>query len=173
MDAVKIFTKKLSFTFIGIVLFSFCYTGINAQNTEEEKRKSVYVELLGSGVFGSVNYDFRLSQRQDGLGMRVGAGMIPDVLIVPIELNGLIGQKKVAFEYGAGISHGIFLKPKAGDETFSTGIDGYGFIVYAKGGIRVHPKNNGIVFNFNWMPMMNAEEIRWIWFGIGIGYSWR
>ena len=79
----------------------------------------------GGGVIGSVNYDFRFNQGNDGLGMRIG---------------------------GKGL----------GNQTFPTGIDNLGYIGFAKAGIRVTPKNNGLFFNFNWNPMINTVETSWI-----------
>ncbi len=150
-----------------LILLSF-----NSFSQEKSKRHVVYAELLGSGVIGSVNYDFRFKPGNDGLGMRIGGGYVPDVLVFPIGLNGLIGKNRIAFEYGAGISVGVFLKSKSGNQTFSTGMDNLGYIGFAKAGIRVTPKNNGLFFNFNWNPIIDTVDPKWIWFGLGIGYSW-
>lgn len=145
---------------------------INRDQQINSKRKVVYAELMGAGVIGSVNYDFRFSPGNDGLGMRIGCGYVPDVLTFPLEMNGLIGKRRIAFEYGAGISAGVFLKSVGNKESFATGIESIGYIGFAKAGLRITPKNNGLFFNFNWNPIINAEETRWIWFGLGIGYSW-
>lgn len=59
--------------------------------------------LLGSAVIGSVNYDFRFKPGNDSLGMRMGFSYLPDVLIFPVGVNGLVGKKQVAFEYGTGL----------------------------------------------------------------------
>lgn len=156
-----------------VLIFTFLLISINVFSQENLKRQVAYVELVGSGVFGSVNYDFRFKPGNDGLGMRTGLGYVPDVLVIPIGLNGLVGKNRIAFEYGAGVSASVFFKSKSGNQTFSSGINNLGFIGFAKAGIRVTPKNNGLFFNINWNPMINTDEIRWIWFGIGIGYSWK
>lgn len=132
----------------------------------------MYLELLGSGVIGSVNYDFRFKPDNDGLGMRMGFGYVPNVLVFPIGLNGLIGKNRVSFEYGAGISAAVFLNNKSNDLTFSNGMDNLGFIGFGKLGVRITPKNRGVFFNLHWNPMINIVETRWAWFGLGIGYSW-
>lgn len=163
---MKKITLSLTFTVL------FC-TFLFAQTETSTKRKAVYAEFLGSGVFGSVNYDFRFTEKNNGLGLRIGAGMVPDVLVIPVEINGLAGRKKVVFEYGLGISNGLFLNNKHGNDTFPSGISRLGFLGYAKAGFRLQPKNDGLFFNFNWNPIINKEEIRWLWFGIGIGYSWK
>ena len=45
-----------------------------AQGSLGGRNKAVYVEGLGSGLLLSVNYNFRLRNTQDGLGMRIGVG---------------------------------------------------------------------------------------------------
>ena len=105
--------KKITLTLTFIVLFCAI---LFAQSETSPKRKAVYAEFLGSGVFGSVNYDFRFTEKNNGPGLRIGAGMVPDVLVIPVEINGLVGRKKVLFEYGLGISNGIFLNDKHGNK---------------------------------------------------------
>jgi hypothetical protein len=162
--------KKYPGFAIALLIILFLPFGLPAQSNG--KNKVVYAELLGAGVFGSVNYDFRFKPGSEGLGMRIGAGMVPDVLIIPIEINGLMGKKRLALEYGLGTSAGIFLEEKPGDQTFSSGLNGLGFVGYAKVGLRLRPKNNGLMMNLNWTPMINTDEIWAVWFGLGIGYSW-
>jgi hypothetical protein len=155
-------TLVLIFLLVSLSLFS----------QENSKRQAVYLELLGSGVIGSVNYDFRFKPGNDGLGMRMGFGYVPDVLVFPIGLNGVIGKNRVSFEYGAGVSAAVFLEKKINDLTFSNGVDNFGFIGFGKMGIRIRPKNRGVFFNLHWNPLINTVETRWAWFGLGIGYSW-
>jgi len=162
--------KKYPGFAIALLIILFLPFGLPAQSNG--KNKVVYAELLGAGVSGSVNYDFRFKPGSEGLGMRIGAGMVPDVLIIPIEINGLMGKKRLALEYGLGTSAGIFLEEKPGDQTFSSGLNGLGFVGYAKVGLRLRPKNNGLMMNLNWTPMINTDEIWAVWFGLGIGYSW-
>lgn len=126
----------------------------------------------GSGVIWAINYDFRFKPGNDGLGMRTGFAYVPDVLVLPIELNGLIGKNRIAFEYGAGISAAIYLNNVSNDLAFSNGNENLGYILFAKAGIRVTPRKNGLFFNFHWNPLVNSVETRWAWFGLGVGYSW-
>ena len=139
---------------------------------EKSRRQAVYLELLGSGVIGSVNYDFRFKPGDDGLGMRMGFGYVPDVLVIPIGLNGVIGKNRVSFEYGFGISAAVFLENKSNDLTFANNVDNLGFIGFGKMGVRIRPKNKGLFFNLHWNPLINTVETWWPWFGMGIGYSW-
>ena len=159
--------KKLILLLI-LVLISF-----NLFSQEKFNRQAAYVELLGSGVIGSVNYDFHFKPGNDGFGIRGGFGYVPDGLVFPIGLNGLIGKNRIAFEYGVGISAAILLNSVSNVQAFSTGIDNFVYIWFAKAGIRVTPKKNGLFFNFHWNPLVNSVETEWAWFGLGIGYSWK
>ncbi|MFP4366339.1 MAG: hypothetical protein ACLFQA_04515 [Bacteroidales bacterium] len=155
--------------FLFLILF---FLSIDTYCQEINRRKVVYAELLGSAVTGSVNYDFRFKPGNDGFGMRTGLGFVPKALIIPIELNRLTGKNRIAFEYGAGVSAAIFLEEVGYDQTFLNDLGNFGFIGYAKAGIRLTPKDNGVFFNLNWNPIINTVETRWVWFGLGIGYSW-
>jgi hypothetical protein len=154
-----------------VLLLIFLLVFSSSFSQEKLKRKAVFVELLGSGIIGSVNYDFRFKPGNDGLGMKTGFGFVPKVLIIPIELNGVIGKKRIAFEYGGGISAVIFLDD-VGDNLAFSNSENFGYTLFAKAGIRVTPKNKGLFFSFNWNPIINSVETRWTWFGLGIGYSW-
>lgn len=75
-----------------------------AQN--ETKREAVFLEVFGSGIFYSFNYDRRIMDRPNGLGIKAGLGYtaIDGVRIttLPIAGNLLIGKKRSFFELGAG-----------------------------------------------------------------------
>jgi hypothetical protein len=43
---------------------------------------------------------------------------------------------------------------------------------YAKAGLRLLPKKNGLMVSLNYTPMINTDEVWIVWFGLGIGYSW-
>ncbi|HYQ57421.1 MAG TPA: hypothetical protein VEP89_08730 [Draconibacterium sp.] len=160
-------TNKLTLTTLAL----FCLFSI-ALAQETSKRRAVYAELGGAAVVGSVNYDFRFKPGNDGPGARVGFGYVPDVLVLPLELNGLVGKNKIAFEYGAGISVAYFTaEHNIGNQTFRSDDSRLGFIYHGKAGLRIAPTNNGLFFNFNCTPLINTEETR-LWFGLGLGYSW-
>lgn len=159
--------KKL--TLSTLILLCLFATSLAQETT---KRQAIYAELGGAAFLGSVNYDFRFKPGNDGLGARVGLGYIPDAIIAPLELNGLLGKNKIAFEYGAGISLAYFTQNhNIGNQTFRDGDSKLGFIYHGKVGIRLTPVDNGFFFNFNCTPLINTEETR-LWFGTGLGYSW-
>jgi hypothetical protein len=162
--------RKLQILFC---IISFIFIINEGKGQDIYKRKAIYGELLGSGIFGSINYDFRFLPRNDGLGLRVGLGALPSGIVFPLEINGLVGENRFAFEYGAGISAAIITGPISQNLTFNNGLNRTGFIGFAKAGIRYTPKDNGLFLNLNWNPLLNIEGITLGWFGLGIGYSWK
>lgn len=71
--------------------------------------QTVFVELVGSGLFYSVNYDTRLTKRPDGLGIRAGLGTNfshdPFFLTLPVGLNYLLGKNGNYLEMGAALTY--------------------------------------------------------------------
>ena len=145
----------------------------SVQSQDIFKRKAIYAELLGSGIFASINYDFRFWPENDGLGMRIGISGAPSVIIFPVEINDLIGKKRFAFEYGIGLTAAIFTSSVSANLTFNNDSQKFGVIAFGKAGFRFTPKDNGLFFNLNWNPLVNIEGVRLGWFGMGIGYSWK
>lgn len=161
---------KLGYLLLPLFLITLSF---HAKSQEIYKRKAVYGELLGSAVFASVNYDFRFKPGNDGYGMRVGISGAPSLIIMPVEINDLIGEKRFAFEYGLGLTFAYFTGPVSQDLTFSDNSQKFGAIAFAKAGLRFTPKENGLFFNLNWTPLFNIEGATLGWFGMGIGYSWK
>ena len=71
--------------------------------------QALYMELGGTGLVFSANYDTRFSKRVDGLGIRMGLGYSftphPSFITVPIALNYLLGRNGNYFEVGAGVTY--------------------------------------------------------------------
>ncbi len=92
--------KKLFLVLFGVISI----TTIRAQSDNIEgssTSKSVYVELLGSGLAISANYDSRFNGTK-GLGYRVGLGFVPlkgaTALTIPLGLNAIFGKRYSFFE---------------------------------------------------------------------------
>lgn len=79
--------KRIAITLLLVLIL----TSFHSSGQETSTRRVVYAELLGSGVFGSVNYDFRFKPGNNGPGLRIGGGYVPDVIIIPVGLNGSSG----------------------------------------------------------------------------------
>ncbi len=69
----NILTKTLKTA--ALIVFTTSASIAVAQDTF--KKNDVYIELLGNGVLGSINYDRQLST-QPGLGVRFGIGTVYD-----------------------------------------------------------------------------------------------
>lgn len=163
-------TLKFRFLLCFLILITFSFKGFSQ---DAFKRRAVYAELLGSGIIASLNYDFRFKPGNDGLGFRVGVGGLPSAIVFPIGINGLLGKKRFAFEYGAGITAAIITGPITQNLTFNNDSEKFGIIGFAKAGVRYTPTDNGLFLNLNWNPMVNREGLILGWFGLGIGYSWK
>ncbi|MDP4150947.1 MAG: hypothetical protein Q8927_05860 [Bacteroidota bacterium] len=70
---------------------------------------ALFMELGGTGLALSMNYDTRFSKRVDGLGIRMGLGFSftkdPAFITVPVALNYLVGRNGNYFEVGAGLTY--------------------------------------------------------------------
>lgn len=83
---------KKAFSFFCLLLFSFTHSF--AQKSFQ--RNSFYLEALGSGLFGSLNYERQLTGKP-GIGLRFGAGFYTEnafYLTIPVGVNYLFPLKK-------------------------------------------------------------------------------
>lgn len=78
-----------------VLLFTFivCCSIANAQNTF--KRNEIFLELMGNGLLGSINYERQFGEKP-GLGFRAGLGIYGQQpgFTVPVGLNYLINITK-------------------------------------------------------------------------------
>lgn len=130
--------------------------------------KSVYVELGGPGL-AAFNFDTRFSNKQDGIGGRIGFGGFSvdgeGAVFVPIGLNYLIGKdQKNYFELGAGVTP-IFGVSKSSDETFSST---FGHILF---GYRLQPKDGGFTFRAFVSPVFGEGFFVPYYGGVSFGYK--
>lgn len=154
--------KKIFFLAITILFFS----SLKAQNS-----KVIYVELGGPGLLGSVNYDMRLTAKENGIGFRVGIGgmffpiLMESSFIVPVELNYLIGNNgKNYLELGAGMG---FLSLTASGNGNKNELNTS--FVFASIGYRYAPTPGGLFFKIAFNPMIGNEFIPYG--GLGLGYK--
>ena len=97
--------KKLALLFV--LLFSSFASF--SQDQPVVPTRSVFVELGGSGLAYSFNYDFRFDKtRIDSWGMRVGAGAFANeggsFYSLPVMANRLYGKDGRYFELGLGMT---------------------------------------------------------------------
>lgn len=141
------------------------------QANYSHRAQVIYGEFGGSGPLLSINYDFRFTKSQKGLGMRLGLGFFRlysgGVSSVPVAINHLAGKAPNYFESSIGV-------------TYATLTEGDGFLRGSGGsflvpgiGYRYQPENNGFFGRIAISPLIVMEEGGvWIpWGGIGLGYK--
>ena len=129
--------------------------------------KSVYFELGGPGL-ASFNFDTRFSNREDGLGGRVGVGGFSidgeGAVFIPIGLNYLIGKdQKHYFELGAGVTP-VLYSGSSGDDFTST----FGHLNF---GYRLQPARGGFTFRAFITPIFGEFGFFPYWGGVSFGYK--
>lgn len=159
-----------------LLLCLTCTLILQAQRLPEHKRYSpkaqqVFIEGFGPGVLYSINYDQRLFDRENGLGIRIGASRYRDDegkhrSTVPVQLNYLFGHSGRYFELGAGTTYG------GGKGISNEGTDD--FIGTATLGYRMQPyQSKGITWRIAGTPLFVFEAERIVvlpWIGASIGF---
>jgi hypothetical protein len=158
------------FKILLLIPLFFCYQS-QAQNA-----KSVYAEIGGPGL-ASANFDMRFSQKDDGLGGRLGVGgfSVSDgfgsqtsVFTIPVGLNYLLGKDgKNYFEIGAGFTYigGKSRGDYYDSETFSSS---FGNLTL---GYRLAPASGGFMFKAQITPIFGNGFFVPYWAGLGFGYK--
>lgn len=154
-----------------ILLLSMFSLSIFAQH-----RKFGYLEVGGSSVFTSLNFDMRFDrENSDGFGFRVGAGGsfgafdIDKIYTAPVGLNYIYGKGKNGLILGANSVFAIDGEPKEKKS------DDFRSVIFSADiGYRYTPIHNGFGFQATYTPLFNTiEGIMPFWIGVGIGYSWK
>lgn len=174
--------------FLFLLFCCFAATAQEASNVAPIRNKSIYVEFLGNGIFGSVNFDTRLKKgQQDGHGIRIGVGgypasrnnttsgteVITSSVTIPISYNYLVGRKRSAFEAGVGVT------PIIGKASFfdangeAKDVAGVTVAGLVNAGYRYQPLNSGFVFRFTWTPAITNEGFFPLWMGLSLGYGFK
>ena len=91
--------KKLSLLLMGAI--SLLSLQAQSDQSQSVTSRSVYVELLGSGLAVSANFDSRFNGSK-GFGYRLGLGVVPlkssTVLTIPLGVNAILGSGPSYFE---------------------------------------------------------------------------
>ncbi|MBK8954641.1 MAG: hypothetical protein IPM34_03665 [Saprospiraceae bacterium] len=146
------------------ILFAF----ISLSTSFSQSNQSVYAELLGNGLIFSFNYDTRFSDKPTGLGGRFGLGFIgkgdEGALLIPMQLNWLLGKDGKYFEIGLGTTY-----VGGTQEFFEEDIDHFvGTLTF---GYRRQPLDGGFMWKAAITPIL-ADGFFWPYYvGFGLGYS--
>jgi hypothetical protein len=190
--------KHVVIVFLCVVLAG----SAQAQNKEAMPYKRIFVELGGAGLIYSFNYDFRFdSTNLQSWGMRIGAGGYfrndtndygskSGVLTIPVQFTRLLGGNRNFFEIGGGTT---FVYARSTDNYYDyytpnpnqnlrTRKD-FDFILNTGNtpalmgtlnfGYRHVPVDGGFSFSANLTPIFNHKGFWPLWFGIGLGYSFK
>lgn len=168
--------KKKLFIF---TLSLFVASLVFAQKQQEEEEETVgpatvnaqqiYAELLGPGIFYSINYDTRFGKKDKGLGMRVGMGAVftngSGLVTLPVGLNYLAGRKGKYLEVGGGLTY----LTAASDGITDAG----GVLGFATFGYRRQPyKQKDVTWRLAFDPLLVfSDKFSLIpYFGFSLGY---
>jgi len=155
---------------------------IEPSNLLARYRKALHIELRGSGISSSANYDMRLKKdRNDGFGLRAGIGngrsyYTPvtnnnkstrrTYISVPLDMNYVIGKKRHGLEAGAGFTPQIALdRVENGPQFIST--------VPLSIGYRLQPIKEGFIARISWTATINKYGFYTGSPGVSVGYSFK
>lgn len=151
-------------------------------NLMDRYRKALYIELRGSGISSSANYDMRLKKdRSDGLGFKAGIGngrsyytpvtnnnksTLRTYLSVPLGINYILGKRRHGLESGVGFTPQIAMdKVENGPGFIST--------IPFNIGYRFQPIKEGLIARVAWTPTLNKYGFYAGWTGVSLGYSFK
>jgi hypothetical protein len=141
----------------------------------QKRQNAIFVEVKGTGVNLTLNYDTRLSFKKNGLGARIGIGSFGNkyssVINLPIELNYLFGNEKHFFETSIGTVWGNYIEEsddrKGFADLYITPLQGWAFCIGT--GYR-YQKAGKILFRINFTPLFTRNKIYSL-AGTSMGYS--
>jgi len=164
-----------------VLFFSFLFSafGLYSQDNTPKitSNNSIYVEAIGIGGYGSINYDYIFHIKSKiKIGGRIGlstyhivdyTGSFNPDIIIPFSINALYGTKHHA-EVGIGQTFSSIVQSSNSD--FSPSRDN-NFSTNFTIGYRYQKSDGGIVFRIGYTPIINQNKYFQHWGGISIGYS--
>ena len=121
----------------------------------EKIAKAIFVEYMNGTL--NISYDMRFGKRRDGLGGRIGVGAAPMVnaMLIPIELNYLLGHRNHQIEVGVNTIAGIGSSPPPEDRKRTFGIGRIGPMA----GYRFQ-HDRGVIFRIGYNPYILANHLQ-------------
>jgi hypothetical protein len=160
--------RKIPALLIAAIMAGFYSTAQMTTNMSHGSAKTVYLEVGGPGLI-SVNYDMRLSGKQDGFGFRAGFGgwslKNSRLILVPLGVNYITSKNnRDYFEAGAG---GTIVSNSAGSGNgpFKSS---FGFLNL---GFRKQPADGGYFFKASLVPVFGRGFFWPYYAGVGFGYT--
>ncbi len=176
---IKFNYLKFFVIFVIITLSSNYIFAQNAINTktdslDNKRAQNVYAELAGPGLIFSVNYDTRFSNKQDGLGGRIGIGGLSSngssIFTIPVQLNYLLGKSNKFFEIGLGFTYMSY--SGSNFDIFNDSQINVNKVVGTMNfGYRYQPKEGGFNFRGGISPIFDGNNFIPYYFGVSFGYT--
>jgi hypothetical protein len=171
-----------------IAVFAISFAGsIYCQTRCTSKAFQIQFEVLGLGIFSSLNIDSRFTNKENGIGYRIGIGITPlgflkhscntgSLNSFPLALNYLMGKSKNLLEVGGGsvLSFMSGTKVYCIDSTnmeksfFSEETTNYWFMSLGYRFQDVHKK--GLSYRVFISPLFQNDFSTKFWGGASIGY---
>lgn len=145
--------QHIKFLFLSFA-FLFFFQNINAQ-VYDQRGQGIYLEMLGSTGFVSLNYEIRFPATTEGLGVRVGITGINNSVIFPVIINYLIGKKDKSrfLELGVGALFSTNDYPFVVDAPNERQFENKPIPLFVVG-FRYHPRYNGFLFRAGMTPQV-------------------
>jgi hypothetical protein len=125
---------------------------------------SFYVELLGSAVLYSFNYDYRMARHGSvRVGLEAWGGSGGAVFAIPLTASALLGSGKGCFEIGGGP---VFLAGAGDVEDFTGEVLISTFVAF-----RLQPPESGFMMRAGIGPIFDSAGEWIIWPALSFGYS--
>lgn len=166
-------TASMKIIFLFFIVCGFCLA-TNSQNNSL-RGQAIFMEIKGSGVNLTFNYDTRLSSKNNGFGARIGVGYFGDrfqnAINIPVEISYLVGNRNNFVELGTGIVWGNYNEVSDDQIGFAaiyiTPLDGFGLNLNI--GYR-YQKPGRIMYKLNFTPLFTTTQVYPL-AGISCGYS--
>ena len=152
-----------------------------APASEPEARNALYFELGGNALLYSLNYERRV---RDALSARAGLMFLSlegtdsdsgesadvNVALIPLMINGLLGDGAGRLELGIGPIFGLAGGSVTDVEGTEVDFSGVGLAgVTSTIGYRYQPPDGGIIFRAGLVPFYSGKPQ--LWAGLSLGYA--
>ena len=154
-------------TFIILVIF---FSQVTTGQGEFEKKNSIYLELAGSGGFGSINFEQIFFKKNiTELSWRAGLSFAPidknngTGIVFPLMINALLGKNSHKLEMGLG--QGITVTTRGSAFALTTAVLGY----------RFQPSTKRWFWRVSYTPLISYLVDFQIqhWGGVSVGYTFK
>lgn len=165
-----------------------------AQADSSIAKNSIYVELYGNGMIGSVNYDRLFFIKKNKFSFRVGVLYLPvsgeSLYNIPIEVNYLKGEKKhLEFGFGLSYANGFYSSNSdvsvGSDFTYKEEYSRALYLFLKPIGYRFQKREGGVFFKASGLILYKAYELNENYiqpdyeiilspfFGLSVGYTFK